>query len=62
MKSLSASIIVLSGVGCLAIGVFRRHGDTEIFVGGLGLCIIAIGLLGWFVSFFRNDPPAPPSP
>lgn len=55
MKSLSASIVVLAGVVCFAGGAFIRHGDTQLFVCGVGLVVIVAGLAGWFVSLRATD-------
>ena len=48
MKSLSASIIVLAGMLCFAIGGIIQHGDTQLFVCTVGLLVAGAGLFGWF--------------
>jgi hypothetical protein len=57
MKSLSASIIVLAGTLCFAIGGKIQHGDTQLFVCTVGLLIAGAGLFGWF-QMLRSPGPS----
>lgn len=56
MRSISASIIVLAGTLCFAIGALIRHGDTQLFVCTVGLIIAGAGLFGWFRLLGAPDP------
>ena len=48
MKSISASIVVLSGMLCLALGAMIPHNDTQRFICGVGLIVAGFGLVVWF--------------
>ena len=55
MKSISASIIVLSGSGLVAVGPFVRHGDTSTFVMLVGRALALAGLVGWYSTLRSSD-------
>lgn len=58
MKSLSAAIVVASGMaGVVACG-FILHDGTQIFVGFCGAATLAIGLMGWFTSIVGREQPS----
>jgi hypothetical protein len=48
MKSISASIIVLSGAGLIVGGAFVRHSQMGSFVVFAGCVLGLAGLVGWF--------------
>lgn len=50
MKSISASIIVVTGSSLVLGGSFIPHGDTAMFVQIVGVGVIAAGLWGWFLG------------
>lgn len=50
MKSISASIIVLTAAGLILGGSYIQHSDTKLFVQVVGCVVGAIGLWGWSVS------------
>jgi hypothetical protein len=55
MKSISASIIVLSGAMVLVGGAFVGHHDTSTFVMLAG-CVLGIaGLFGWYSTLRDSD-------
>lgn len=48
LKSISASIIVITGVACLYVAnQFPRIDSTGTFVLIIGTIIVGIGLIGW---------------
>jgi hypothetical protein len=47
MKPLSASLVVLAAAILVASGAHVRHGDTQIFVMGLGCAVGLLGIWGW---------------
>jgi hypothetical protein len=47
MKSISAAIVVLAGTATLVAGAFHPHGDTKLFVCGVGVFVGVVGLIGW---------------
>ena len=47
MKSMSASLIIVAGVGCLIASALSRHGDTSVFIGGCGVLVTIAGFAGW---------------
>ena len=55
MKSLSASIIVLSGAGLLLGGAFVGHPDTSMFVMFAGCVLGLVGLVGWFIMIRDSE-------
>ena len=50
MKSLSASIIVLTAAGLIFGGAYIRHGDTGLFVQIAGVAFAVAGFKGWFAA------------
>lgn len=50
MKSISASIVVLSGAILLAAGSFVPHGDTQLTLQLVGSAVGLLGLWAWFMS------------
>lgn len=48
MKSLSASLVVLAAALLIASGAHIRHGDTQLFVMGVGCAVGLLGLWGWW--------------
>ncbi len=54
MKTLSASIIVLSAAVLITGGSFVPHDDTQLFVQVVGCLVGLIGLVGWYHAF--KDP------
>ena len=48
MKSLSASIIILTAAGLIFGGSYIRHGDTGLFVQIAGVAFAVAGFKGWF--------------
>jgi hypothetical protein len=55
MKSISASIIVLSGAIVLSAGGLVTHSDTSLFMMFAGGIVGLIGLYGWWVSVQKNE-------
>ena len=53
-KHISAAIIVLAGAVLLLGGSFIRHGDTQLFVQGVGCVVGALGLVGWIFSSTKS--------
>ncbi len=51
MKSISASIIVLSSAMIFTGGAFIGHNDTQIFVMGVACVVGIFGLGAWAKSF-----------
>jgi hypothetical protein len=47
MKCLSASIVILAGVGSLTASGFISHGDTQLFIGFVGVVVTCLGFLVW---------------
>ncbi len=50
MKSISASIIVLTAAILILGGSNIQHSDTKLFVQVVGCIIGVMGLSGWFIS------------
>jgi hypothetical protein len=50
MKSISASIVVLSGSVMISVGALVPHSDTRLFVMFVGSVVGLAGLYGWFVA------------
>ena len=50
MKSISASIIVLSGSVMICVGALVPHSDTRLFVMFVGSAVGLAGLWGWFAA------------
>jgi len=55
MKSISASILVLSGAILLAAGSFVSHSQTQGFLQTVGCVIGLIGLVVWFWSVKQSQ-------
>lgn len=55
MKSLSASIVLLSGAVILTGGSFVAHDQTQGFLQLVGAAVGVVGLGGWFVSFKQSE-------
>ena len=49
-KQMSAAVIVLSGAILLLGGSFITHCDTQTFVQSVGTFLVAVGVVGWFLS------------
>lgn len=47
MKCLSASIVILAGVGSLTASGFISHGDTQLFIGFVGVVVTCLGFVVW---------------
>jgi hypothetical protein len=56
MKSISASLVVLSGSVVLAAAALSQ-GNAQVIVGFIGAAIIVVGLMGWVREW---GPPGPP--
>ena len=50
MKSISASIVVLSAAVLIVGGAQIQHDGTQLFVMTVGCGVGLVGLSGWFVS------------
>jgi hypothetical protein len=57
MKSISASIIVLSGAGLIVGGAFVPHSQTGVFVMFVGCVLGLAGLVGWSLTLRDTDQP-----
>jgi Na+/melibiose symporter-like transporter len=54
MKSISASIVVLSGALLLVGGSFVPHDQTQVFVQFVGCVVGLIGLVAWWLAFKQS--------
>ena len=57
MKPLGASLVVLAAALLVASGAHVRHGDTQLFVMGLGCTVGLLGLRGWWGGLKEKEHP-----
>ncbi len=57
MKSLSAAVVVASGLASLTTAPWLIPGDTSSFVMFVAVIVTAAGLVGWVASLRGGDEP-----
>ena len=55
MKSISASIVIFSGVSAMTACGFINHGDTQALVGLMGGGVALVGFTVWFKVLPQNE-------